>query len=181
MISFSSLSKAGEVILQEFNSTLLRALRLQVFLSIIMLIASAAVSAQVVVKGTVYDMSRTQPLESVSVLTNSGEGTITDIHGNYSITARETDSLWFSYLNKPTPKFAVSSIVNTNQFDISLHVASTTLKEVMVRPRDYRQDSIQNRLDYAKAFNFKKPGLSISSLPSDSGGPRVSLHLDGLF
>ena len=34
-----------------------------------------------------------------------------------------------------------------------------TLKEVKIRPRNYRQDSIQNRLDYAKIFDYQKPGL----------------------
>jgi hypothetical protein len=34
------------------------------------------------------------------------------------------------------------------------------LKEVRVAPRNYRLDSIQNRQDYAKAFNFQKPNLS---------------------
>ena len=35
------------------------------------------------------------------------------------------------------------------------------LKEVKIRPRNYRQDSIQNREDYAKIFNYRKPGLSV--------------------
>jgi hypothetical protein len=33
------------------------------------------------------------------------------------------------------------------------------LKEVRVRPRNYKLDSIQNRLDYAKVFNYQKPKL----------------------
>jgi hypothetical protein len=137
--------------------------------------------AQLVVKGTVYDMSRTQPLAAVSVLSTSGQGTVTDNLGNYSITVRETDSIWFSYFNKPTPKFPVGTIVNFNQFDLSLHVATTVLKEVRVMPRDYRMDSIQNRKDYAKVFNFKKPGLSISSLPAGAGGAGVGLDLEELI
>jgi hypothetical protein len=134
-----------------------------------------------VVKGTVYDMSRTNPLESVSVLSTSGQGTVTDSRGNYLITVSEKDSIWFSYLNKPTPKFPVSSIVNFNQFDISLHVATTVLKEVRVMPRDYKFDSVQNRKDYAKIFNFRKPGLSISSLPPGAGGAGIGLDLEELI
>jgi hypothetical protein len=136
---------------------------------------------QLTVKGTVYDISKTSGLEAVSVLSNSGNGTITDSRGNYTIRVNETDSIWFSYLNKPTMKFAVNSIVNFEHFDISLHVPSVMLKEVMVRPRDYRFDSIQNRTDYAKAFNFRKPGLKISSMPAGSGGAGVGLDLDELI
>ena len=136
---------------------------------------------QVVIKGTVYDRSRTQPLEAVSVLGTSGQGTVTDVRGNYIITVNETDSIWFSYLNKPTPKFAVTSVTNNNQFDISLHVATTMLKEVKVMPPDYKFDSTQNRKDYAKVFNFKKPGLSISSLPQGAGGAGVGLDLEELI
>jgi hypothetical protein len=135
----------------------------------------------VVVRGTVYDMSKTQPLESVSVLSTSGHGTATDVKGNYTLTVNGNDSIWFSYLNKPTPKFAVAALPNLNQFDISIHVHSIILKEVRVMPPDYRRDSIQNREDYAKAFNFRKPGLSISSLPAGSAGVGVGLDLDELI
>jgi hypothetical protein len=40
-----------------------------------------------------------------------------------------------------------------------LQVNIPTLKEVKVRPRNYKQDSIQNRIDYAKIFNYQKPKL----------------------
>jgi hypothetical protein len=158
-------------------------LRYKVFLGFLFLIhlAFQSAKAQVVIRGTVYDMSRTQPLESVSVLGSSGQGAITDIRGNYTIRLNETDSIWFSYLNKSTPKFPVSGIVNLNQFDISVHVASTVLKEIRVMPRDYKFDSTQNRKAYAKVFDFKKPGLSISSLPPGAGGAGVGLDLDELI
>jgi hypothetical protein len=136
-------------------------------------------AAQVKISGTVYDISRKQTVSSVSVISSSGAGTATDSNGVYSIIVRETDSIWFSYLNKPTPKFPVTSIANTNAFDISLHVPVTELREVRVRPRDYRLDSIQNRLTYAKAFEFQKPGIRLSSPPSSGFG--VGLDLDELI
>ena len=150
-------------------------------ITVFFLILSYSSRSQMVVRGTVYDMSKTQPLESVSVLSTAGQGTVTDINGNYSIRVNEYDSIWFSYLNKPTPKFAVATIANFNQFDLSLHVASTVLREVRVMPRDYKFDSVQNRKDYAKVFNFKKPGLSISSLPQGAGGAGVGLDLEELI
>lgn len=135
--------------------------------------------AQVKISGTVYDISRKQTVSSVSVISSSGAGTATDSNGAYTIIVRETDSIWFSYLNKPTPRFAVASIANTNAFDISLHVPVTELKEVRVKPRDYKLDSIQNRLTYAKAFEFQKPGIRLSSPPSSGFG--VGLDLDALI
>jgi hypothetical protein len=37
------------------------------------------------------------------------------------------------------------------------------LKEVKIRPRNYKLDSIQNRIDYAKIFNYRKPGLKTNT------------------
>ena len=138
-----------------------------------------ASAAQVIIKGRVYDISRTQPLGSVSVLSTSGTGTVTDSAGYYTILVDETDSIWFSYLNKPTPKFAVASINILNGFDISLHVPVSELKEVKILPKNYKKDSLQNRLDYAKAFDFKKPGISLSNPSSGSFG--VGLDLDAFI
>lgn len=137
------------------------------------------VAAQVIIRGRVFDMSRTQPLSSVSVLSTGGTGTTTDSLGRYSILVDERDSIWFSYLNKPSPRFAVSSINIYNGFDLSLNIPVTELKEVKVVPRNYKKDSIQNRLDYAKAFDFHKPGVSLSN-PS-SGAFGVGLDLDAFI
>jgi hypothetical protein len=97
----------------------------------------------------VYDSSQHYPLEAVSVISTSGRGTVTNSEGNYEIDVAATDSIFFSYLGKPTMKFPILTIQNILQFNISLHVSIPTLKEVKIRPRNYRQDSIQNREDYA--------------------------------
>jgi hypothetical protein len=135
--------------------------------------------AQTKITGTVYDISRRQPLAAVSVLSTSGAGTATDSNGVYTINVWPTDSIWFSYQNKPTPKFPVATISTPNSFDVSLHVPVTELKEVKVKPRDYKQDSIENRLTYAKAFEFQKPGFRLSDHSSDGFG--VGFDLDGII
>lgn len=119
------------------------------------------VCAQYKIKGTVYDSTRTFVVPFVSVLSTSGKGTATNGYGEYEIEVGEKDSIWFSYLNKPTVKFPVLKIATPLNFDISLQVNVTVLKEVRIRPRNYRQDSIQNRQDYAKIFNYQKPGLGV--------------------
>ncbi len=112
-----------------------------------------------------YDSTRNFPMEAVSVLSSSGTGTITNSDGQYEIEVKEKDSIWFSYLNKPTKKFAVLKIANPFAFDISIQVSVQVMKEVQVLPRSYKLDSIRNREDYAKIFNFQKPKLK----PSISG------------
>ncbi len=133
---------------------------------------------EVTIRGTVYNMYRTRPLDAVSVVCTSGKGTITDSNGNYTITVRPDDSIYFSYLGRSTVKYPVSTINALSGFDIALHVDPIELKEVRVMPHNYHMDSIQNRRDYAKAFDFKKPGFKLTS-PSSGAG--VGVDLDELI
>ena len=126
-----------------------------------------------------YDSTRTFPVVSVSVLTTSGKGTSTDIAGHYEIDVKETDSVWFSYLNKPTIKYPVNKIFDASRFDIAILINIPTLKEVIVRPRNYKMDSIQNRLDYAKAFDWEKPKLKANL--SGGQGAVVGFDLDEII
>ena len=50
-------------------------------------------------------------------------------------------------------------IGNPMQFDISLQVNVPVMKEVKILPKNYRLDSLRNRQDYAKIFNYQKPTL----------------------
>lgn len=126
----------------------------------------------------VYDSTRNYPLEAVSVLSTSGKGTITNSEGHYEIQVTENDSIWFSYLNKPTMKFPVLKIINPYEFDISLNVNVFMLKEVRIWPKNYRFDSLQNRIDYAKVFNYQKPKIK----PSMSNyGAGVGFDLDEMI
>ena len=133
--------------------------QIPIFLLLVFFIKSTPVSGQYKIRGTVYDSTRTFPVELVTVLTTSGRGTVTNADGEYEIEVSEKDSIWFSYLNKPTVKFPVLKIVTPLRFDIALQINVPVLREVKIRPRNYKQDSIQNREDYAKIFNYRKPGL----------------------
>jgi hypothetical protein len=144
-------------------------------LLVLVIFSATHLQAQIKISGRVYDVSKYRPLEAVSVLTSRGFGTASDSLGHYSIIVSENDSIWFSYLNKPTPKFAVKTILNKENFDVSLHVTASDLKEVRITPPNYHLDSLQNRLDNAKIFNFQKPGIG-SSLDMTTGG--VGLDLD---
>ena len=132
------------------------------------------------VKGTVYDSSHNYVLPGVTVLSTSGRGAITNGQGQYEIDVKETDSIWFSYLGKPTIKYPVLKMSDPLRFDISINLGAQVLKEVRVVSPDYRQDSLQNRVDYAKVFNYEKPKLKTSV----GGGPEgvgVGFDLDEII
>jgi hypothetical protein len=119
-----------------------RSLLFIAILIVSILFYAAPAAAQYKIKGTVYDSTRSYAIPSVSVLTSSGRGTMTNANGDYEIEVAETDSVWFSYLNQPTIKFPVLKISSPHAFDISLQVNVPVLKEVRIRQRNYRQDSL---------------------------------------
>lgn len=114
---------------------------------------------QIKLQGTVYDETGVFPLHAVSISCSSGSGTISDSTGHYLLFVGEKDSVWFSYLGKETKKFSIDEIPDLNDFNISIKINFQVLKEVKVRPPDYKLDSIQNRIDYAKVFNYQKPSF----------------------
>jgi len=123
-------------------------------------------------------MYRTRPLDGVSVVSGPGRGTTTDSDGHYVLTVNYDDSIYFSYLGRATVKYPVSGINYATGFDIALHVDAVELKEVRVMPKNYHDDSLQNRKDYEKYFNFKKPGVHISEAGSGGAGVGLGAGLD---
>ena len=117
-----------------------------------------------------FDITKKTPVEDVSVLSVFGKGTSTDSTGHYEITVKETDSIYFSFLNKPTPKYAVKSIQNLDAFNISIQKKIGELPGVIVRQRNYKLDSMRNREEYEKIFNYRKPGIALSMDPGLAAG-----------
>jgi hypothetical protein len=73
----------------------------------------------------------------------------------------------------------VDTISNPDAFNLMIHIRAIELPEVQVRNRSYRLDSLQNRKDYAKYFDFKKPTIRLSSNREyNPGGLTVGLDLD---
>lgn len=136
----------------------------------------------VTISGTVYDITARRPLEAVGVLSSSGRNTLTDSTGRYSIVVPEKDSIWFSLIGKATMKYPVDTIINRDNFNVMIHVQATELPEVKVRNNYYKLDSIQNRRDYAKIFNFRKPTIRLSTNPNyNPGGLTVGFDLDEII
>jgi len=155
---------------------------LLVFMQSFLLNAQNKKPVYVTISGTVYDISARTPIESVMVYSTSGHSTFTDSTGRYSFTVVSTDSIWFRMLNKSTMKFPIDTIKNLSQFDIMIHVRSVELPEVKVKAKNYRLDSIENRNDYAKYFNYRKPALRLSADNNyNPGGIGAGFDLDEII
>ncbi|MFB6457823.1 hypothetical protein ACE38W_21310 [Chitinophaga sp. Hz27] len=136
----------------------------------------AARAQQVQISGTVYERTARIGLSGVSVRSNSGVGAVTDSNGRYTIKLPVTDSLSFSYQGKATQKFAVNEINPYRAFDMKLHVDIQTLPtfEIITRPKTYKFDSIENRREYQKYFDYHPEWLT-------SGNGGAGVNLDALF
>ena len=147
-----------------------------------LLLLFVAAKSQLTISGTVYDSTKAIPVKDVLIQSSNGTATTTDSTGHYAIVTTDKDSLTFIYLNKPTARFAVKQIKDIGNFDISLHIRISekfrTLKEVRVYSKNFRQDSIENREQYAKLFNYEKPGIKLSS--NDYSGA-AGMNLDELI
>jgi len=131
------------------------------------------------VSGVVYDISGRSPIEAVMVYSKYSR-TQTDSLGRYLITMQAKDSISFSLFGKNTLKYGLDEIEDLSNFNIMIHVNGVDLPEVRVRNNNYRMDSIQNRFDYAKYFNYQPPGIkwaNNASLFNPSGGMSIGLDL----
>lgn len=117
-------------------------------------------TAQIVVKGTVYDGSMLNGLGEVDVHSGSGATAATDTLGRYHIKVPETDSIFFEYLGKRTAWFPVKLMANPDDFEISMYgIASVNLTPVTVTANSYHLDSLQNREEYKELFDYGDPGM----------------------
>jgi hypothetical protein len=139
-----------------------------------LLLAGQGAFGQMEVHGTVYDRSRYFAMPGVSVVSTSGQGTMTDSTGQYRLRVSRKDSIFFSYLGRATAKFPIRSIDPNSALDISIAVAVDSLPLVVVRPKAYRYDSMENRDEYRKIFDYEPDYLG-----QGQGG--AGLNLDMLF
>lgn len=142
------------------------------------ILVAGKISAQYKVKGTVFDSSRLYRIEAVTVMSTGGRMAMTDSMGRYQIDVGEKDSIWFSYLGKPTPKYPVLKIPDVSQFNIALQLKTDVMAEIKIKTRSYREDSIQNRRDYAKIFDFHRPNIASMTTIGPTG---AGIDLDELI
>ena len=118
-------------------------------------------------------------IPSVKVSSLKGEVTFTDSTGRYAIPVQTNDTIFFTYRGKSTILFPVKNIRYTAGFDVALQVRVQdkyqTLKEVVVIGKSYKQDSLENRENYSRVFNFDRGGLRISETGTMGGTPGLDL------
>jgi hypothetical protein len=141
-------------------------------------------SAQIQLSGTVYDSTKRNLIMGVQVICTCGTMSFTDSAGNYNIYVGEKDSVFFFFRNKPTQKFSVASIKDYSAFDISISLyvpgRYKQLKEIIVYGKNRRQDSIENRVQYDKVFNYDKGGVRFSG-SNPEAGMGAGIDLDALI
>ena len=155
-----------------------------ILISVFIFFSSAVHAQSYTLHGTVYDHFNRQPVQLVTVFASNGKVALSDTVGRYNIIVSEKDSVWFSYLGKQTMKYPVDTITNPSNFEIALYIDVAWLPEVRVRTPNYKLDSLQNRAEYAKYFDFKKPGLKVVSASPSSyvpGSVTVGLDLDEII
>lgn len=157
---------------------------LSFFLLLIFCCCNSKLFAQQKLHGTVYDHFSKRPLDAVTVQTTAGNYTITDSLGKFTISVSQKDSVWFSFLSKNTLKYPVDTIKNLSNFEIALYVDAAWLPAVKVQTRNYKLDSIQNRQEYAKVFNFRKPTVQLNRASPNNYSPgdvTVGMDLDAFI
>ena len=127
--------------------------------------------------GTVFDKTQLFTMPGVSVLSNSGAGTMTDSTGRYRIRLAVDDSIFFSYLGRHTGKIAVRRLAHDYPLNMSLAVTVDSLPIVVVKPQPYRYDSLANRDEYRKVFDYAPDYIAGGS----NSGLGVGLNLDMIF
>jgi hypothetical protein len=153
------------------------------FIMALLLLSGHTAQGQLPVRGTVLDIGRINGVQGVVVSTNNGRKTQTDTLGRYMIDVAISDSLYFTYNNKSTLRYAVKDIADFTRFDIALQMSIPSkykaLKEVTVFSKSYQQDSVENREQYARYFNYQKPGIK-SSVVNGAAGADIN-ELINLF
>ena len=135
--------------------------------------------AQNAIKGTVKDKSG-EPLIGVSVTYGNGQGTVTDIDGNFSVNAPAGSTIKFSYVG-----YKPQSVKGGANMSVTLEEDNTTLEDVVVigygtmKRRDLTgavasvtgETLAKNPVsNVAQALQGQLPGVSVISQDGRPGG-----------
>ncbi|MFN4808729.1 MAG: hypothetical protein ACK5F9_00335 [Bacteroidota bacterium] len=151
----------------------------KIIISSLLLFITFHSNSQIWLTGRVYDSTRMVSVPSVKVSTKKGEVTYTDSIGRYGMNVDKNDSIAFTFRGKSTIYFPVKEINYPAGFDIALQVTVQdkykTLKEIVVIKKTYKEDSIANREQYRKVFEFERGGLQLSETGTLGGTPGLDL------
>ncbi len=126
------------------------------YLLLLILLGTFACTYSQKVTGFVIDKTSKQPVSGALVSAGSAK-TYTNLSGGFEIdVAASSDSLKITHFSYKTYTVAVSKIATVLRIELEPSVIS--LNTVTIRgDRDFKKDSIENRIAYAKQFNYKGP------------------------
>ena len=141
------------------------------------------------VTGRVISSNDNEPLIGVSVvIKGTTQGGVTDLNGNYSITAEPNSTLVISYLGYTTAEIAVG---NRSVINVTLMEQTTAIDEVVVigygtaRRSDVtgsvsraNLNAMENAstVNLAEALKGVVPGLNIGVIRTAGGNPSISIR-----
>lgn len=148
-----------------------------IYLLVLDLLLFTNVNAQIIFTGNIHNATDSLPLPNVAIVNISAKKvTYTNLRGQFSIEANANDTLEFSHIG-----FVTKSIIVQNGNDfirIFLEKYIYSLSEIDVFGRSYKKDSIENRKEYQRGFEWKLPGLEdfLSVNPNS-----VGISIDAIY
>lgn len=159
--------------------------------SIFMLIPFFSVAQTTMITGKVYDSKTGDPLVGANiVLLNDVKGTLTDLSGNYSISATNKSTLVISYLGYVTQTYQLQGETSHN---FSLVAEQTNLDQVIVvgsrrpgriliestSPVDIvnikQQTGSTARMDLTSILNYAAPSMNYNKQSGSDGSDHIEL------
>lgn len=151
------------------------------------------VAQENVITGTVVAASDNTPLPGVTVaLKGQSRGTVTDVNGQFSITAEPQDVLVFSFIGMETREVTVG---NSQTIDVAMEEAARSLEEIVVVGYGTQKKanltgavaSVDTKLlesrpiaDVGRGLQGSTPGLNIV-IPSGEVGSDPLIKIRGQF
>ncbi|MCM4169182.1 hypothetical protein KCTC52924_00049 [Arenibacter antarcticus] len=136
-------------------------------------------------KAIVINAQTDQPMESVHVVNlNQVIGTITNKNGEFAITAKVNDTIFFTFLGFKSQKVRVTNdMFKFKNTKISLTELAYALEEVIVRPYSltgYLEIDVKN-LPLNNAFQYSISGLSVGYEAGNKNPSAVSKVLGAIL
>lgn len=143
------------------------------FLFLIMMLSAVCLQAQdLTVRGEVTDDSDALPGVSV-VVAGTGQGTITDVNGQYSIKAKKGSKLLFSYVGYRTSEV----VVTKSEINVKLKADAVMLDEaVVVGYATQKKATLTGAVSSVSAKNLTKRSVASISTALQGAMPGVTIQ-----
>jgi hypothetical protein len=142
----------------------------------VLVVISITSNAQVVLKGKVMDSKTDLPLDGVTIFNKSQQRyRKAGQDGLYSISARDKDTLIFSFTGYRADTVVVLLDLLQNGLDIGLKALPAVLLDtVTVRASTYAEDSLRRREDYSHFYKQRIVDITGGNRPADGFGISIS-------